>query len=270
VAFLDLPPSDAPREIGLAAGVPSAETVILAPTPDAPAPTPPVPASRDASAATSLAPSVSPSVSPTSSPPGAEPEAAAPSPVLVSDAEGVRLLAPGASADAAPELLRTVALDAIAYGAEGVALSGRAATGEAGGQAGFVRVYLDGALAAEAPVAADGTWTATLDAPPGLYDLRVDQVDAGGGVESRIAMSFLREERAEVAAALGAAPGEALAVRTVQPGHTLWAIARDRYDEPTMYVRVFEANRDRIRDPDLIYPGQVFVLPDMDEEPASP
>jgi nucleoid-associated protein YgaU len=28
-----------------------------------------------------------------------------------------------------------------------------------------------------------------------------------------------------------------------------------------MYVRVFDANRDKIRDPDLIYPGQVFVLP---------
>jgi nucleoid-associated protein YgaU len=28
-----------------------------------------------------------------------------------------------------------------------------------------------------------------------------------------------------------------------------------------LYVRVFNANRDRIRDPDLIYPGQVFDLP---------
>ena len=28
-----------------------------------------------------------------------------------------------------------------------------------------------------------------------------------------------------------------------------------------MYVKVFEANKDQIRDPDLIYPGQVFVLP---------
>jgi nucleoid-associated protein YgaU len=29
-----------------------------------------------------------------------------------------------------------------------------------------------------------------------------------------------------------------------------------------MYVRVFEANKDLIRNPDLIYPGQVFHLPD--------
>ncbi|MGR3529772.1 MAG: LysM peptidoglycan-binding domain-containing protein, partial [Sulfitobacter sp.] len=45
-------------------------------------------------------------------------------------------------------------------------------------------------------------------------------------------------------------------------GATLWAIARERYGDPFLYVRVFEANRDSIRDPDLIYPGQVFDLPD--------
>ena len=51
-------------------------------------------------------------------------------------------------------------------------------------------------------------------------------------------------------------------VVTVQPGNTLWAIARDRYGSGPAYVKVFEANRDRIRDPDLIYPGQVFSIPD--------
>ena len=48
---------------------------------------------------------------------------------------------------------------------------------------------------------------------------------------------------------------------TVQPGNTLWAIARDNYGEGILYVRLFDANRDRIRDPDLIYPGQVFSVP---------
>ena len=49
---------------------------------------------------------------------------------------------------------------------------------------------------------------------------------------------------------------------TVQTGATLWAIARERYGEGILYVRVFEANRESIRDPDLIFPGQVFRLPD--------
>ncbi len=49
---------------------------------------------------------------------------------------------------------------------------------------------------------------------------------------------------------------------TVQPGFTLWAIAQGQYGDGVLYVQVFEANRDRIRDPDLIYPGQVFALPE--------
>ncbi len=49
---------------------------------------------------------------------------------------------------------------------------------------------------------------------------------------------------------------------TVQPGATLWAIARDRYGEGQLYLQVFEANKDKIRDPDLIYPGQVFTVPE--------
>lgn len=63
-------------------------------------------------------------------------------------------------------------------------------------------------------------------------------------------------ERATVAPA-GLAP----VTVTVQPGFTLWAIAKGQYGDGVRYVQVFEANRDRIRDPDLIYPGQVFTLP---------
>jgi nucleoid-associated protein YgaU len=48
---------------------------------------------------------------------------------------------------------------------------------------------------------------------------------------------------------------------TVTRGGTLWAIARETYGDGFLYVRVFEANRDQIRNPDLIYPGQVFTLP---------
>ncbi|SFU92905.1 Nucleoid-associated protein YgaU, contains BON and LysM domains [Aliiroseovarius crassostreae] len=48
---------------------------------------------------------------------------------------------------------------------------------------------------------------------------------------------------------------------TVQPGATLWAIARDNLGEGVLYVQVFDANRGKIRNPDLIYPGQVFHVP---------
>jgi hypothetical protein len=57
-------------------------------------------------------------------------------------------------------------------------------------------------------------------------------------------------------------PAVRFRVQTVQPGSTLWAIAKERYGKGIEYFKVFEANKERIRDPDLIYPGQVFELPD--------
>ena len=47
-------------------------------------------------------------------------------------------------------------------------------------------------------------------------------------------------------------------VITVQPGNTLWAISRDDMVED-LYVQVFDANKDKIRDPDLIYPGRFLI-----------
>ena len=54
----------------------------------------------------------------------------------------------------------------------------------------------------------------------------------------------------------------ALVTVTVQPGYTLWGIAQESYGDGVLYVQLFEANRDLIKDPDLIYPGQVFSLPE--------
>jgi nucleoid-associated protein YgaU len=47
----------------------------------------------------------------------------------------------------------------------------------------------------------------------------------------------------------------------VQPGNSLWRIARRSYGTGGRYAVIYSANRDRIGDPDLIYPGQVFMLP---------
>jgi nucleoid-associated protein YgaU len=48
---------------------------------------------------------------------------------------------------------------------------------------------------------------------------------------------------------------------TVQPGFTLWGIAQKELGDGVLYVQVFEANREKIKNPDLIYPGQVFSMP---------
>ncbi len=54
-------------------------------------------------------------------------------------------------------------------------------------------------------------------------------------------------------------------VVTVQPGFTLWQIATENYGDGMLYVKVFEANKGQIRDPDLIYPGQIFAVPAASE-----
>ena len=175
--------------------------------------------------------------------------------VLLSDESGVRVLQPPAATEAPPEVMSSVALDAITYSDQGdVVLSGRA-QGD-----GFVRVYLDNQPVASSQIAPDGGWRSDLpQVDTGVYTLRVDEMGADGTVMSRVETPFKREDRTLVDGQEKTAQ-TARAV-TVQPGNTLWEISRDRYGEGPMYVRIFEANRARIRDPDLIYPGQIFTVP---------
>jgi nucleoid-associated protein YgaU len=158
----------------------------------------------------------------------------------------------------APEVLTSVALDVISYSLQGeVQLAGRAPSD------GLIRVYLDNQPITDAPIKQDGTWA--LDMPQvdtGIYTLRLDEVDADGAVNSRIETPFKRESKEVLLAETSADGVLAPSAVTVQKGSTLWAISRSRYGRGILYARIFEANRDRIRDPDLIYPGQIFKLPD--------
>lgn len=202
--------------------------------------------------------------------------------VLRADASGIEVLQqPGLTG--APRAMTSVALDAISYSEAGdVQLSGRAV-----GQ-GSIRVYLDNRPVVTSRITEAGRWrTALPQVESGIYTLRVDELDDAGRVTSRVETPFKREDRALLAELQDAgtppdtvtattgndgearastqgtitAPVPGVRAMTVQPGNTLWAISRETYGEGILYVRVFEANADRIRDPDLIYPGQVFTLP---------
>jgi|SRR3954452_11412821 len=48
---------------------------------------------------------------------------------------------------------------------------------------------------------------------------------------------------------------------TVEPGDTLSAIAQQFYGDATLYPRIFEANRNQLNNPNLIFPGQVLRIP---------
>lgn len=56
----------------------------------------------------------------------------------------------------------------------------------------------------------------------------------------------------------------------IERGDSLWAISRRTYGEGDRYTAIYDANQDQIRDPDLIYPGQVFVLPNEEAIDAVP
>ena len=225
--------------------LPEVTTVI---TEHASAPEPEVTEAAQPAASVGTVPAV---VAPESAKPAASPT------VLLADESGVRVLQAPVAAGAAPEVMSSVALDAITYSDEGtVQLSGRAEG------TGFVRIYLDNAPITTSRVAADGNWNSDLpEVDVGVYTLRVDEVNADGTVISRVETPFKREDQAILAVQDNADQSARVRAVTVQPGSTLWAISREAYGEGIKYVRVYEANRDRIRDPDLIYPGQVFTLP---------
>lgn len=268
--FVALPiagPSDQPRRLFLladpdGAAIPSETSYIVAPiAPPAVVAAVSVPDVTDEDAAVNLAESLTTPEALQAPPVPVAPAialapTAAPT-VLQADADGVRIVQDG-SRDGAGN----VALDAITYDPEGeVQLSGRA-TGD-----GAVQIYIDNQPVTTSSVTAGGDWQIELpQIDTGIYTLRIDEVDIDGAVVSRLETPFKREERQEVAAVLAEetnADGFEVAVKTVQPGATLWAIAEENLGSGIFYVAIFEANNDLIRDPDLIYPGQIFRIPEI-------
>ena len=175
-------------------------------------------------------------------------------PVVIAAQEDTVKVIQGPSTQNAPAP-STVLVDSIGYDSTGeVQLAGRAPND------GNVRIYIDGAIVSDAPVA-DGAWGSDLpNVDPGTYTLRIDEVSADGDVTSRVELPFKRETP-EVLAEVAQSQAS-FTSKTVQPGATLWAIAEERYGNGVFYLKVFEANRAAIDDPDLIYPGQVFTIPE--------
>jgi nucleoid-associated protein YgaU len=187
---------------------------------------------------------------------------------------------------------QAVTIDAVDYDETGnIVFSGR-------GQPGAVaRLYIDNGPAGDAKAGADGRWSFAGSAPiaTGVHSLRVDGLNSTGVVANRVEVPFFREETTKVASAAATATGEtaapaqsSAAVTTtattttveaasaavevlrskdgrivIQPGNNLWRISNVIYGSGTKFTVLYEANKDQIRDPDLIYPGQVFMTPDV-------
>ena len=174
---------------------------------------------------------------------------------------------------------------------EGGALfaSGTSSAGQA------IQLYLSGTAIAKATTAEDGHWSFTVSKgmKPGSYLVRADALAANGDVVARAEVPFDYPADASAAPATAAnaaaskdgaganAPKASEVAATskvpvssesdavvkqldtaiVTRGDSLWRISRKVYGRGVRYTQIYEANTKQIRDPKLIYPGQVFVLP---------
>ena len=143
----------------------------------------------------------------------------------------------------------------------------------------------------------DGRFAVTINegVAPGSYRVRLDEVESNSGaVRARAEVPFnvpdtvvtasvpaqaTASKRPDIAAAqqpqLAAAVATVLpdggspstvvvpkiATTTVSRGDSLWRLSRLTYGAGTRYAVIYKANREQIRNPNLIYPGQTFVLP---------
>lgn len=168
--------------------------------------------------------------------------------------KGASRLLQGPSAAPLDPARKGLSLDAVEYDEQGnLILSGRALPGAT------VQVYLNNEPIGVATADQQGRWVVrpTGKVEPGIYSMRVDQVEhAGGKVASRLELPFNRASPSELALAGGSV--------VVQPGNSLWRIARRVYGEGVKYTEIYQANRAQISDPDLIYPGQVIAVPAQD------
>jgi LysM domain-containing protein len=155
-----------------------------------------------------------------------------------------------------------------------------------------LRLYLNGALLANVTAGPDGLWSLTVEhgMRAGPYAVRADEIDANAAVLSRAEVPFDYPELgaapaapapASIAAAAPAPPaapgapavgpapagdGAHAVVRLVDTrkvirGDSLWGISERLYGDGLRYTQIYAANVAQIRNPRLIYPGQVFVLP---------
>jgi nucleoid-associated protein YgaU len=168
-------------------------------------------------------------------------------------------------------------------------VSGQARPGAA------LRLYLNDSFVTSVTAGADGRFAVTINegVAPGNYRVRLDEASSSGAVRARAEVPFTAPETTASVSAQAATsrrpdsaaaqqPQLAAAGTTVLPdngsqsstvvvpkittttvsrGDSLWRLSQASYGAGTRYAVIYKANREQIRNPNLIYPGQVFVVP---------
>src|SRR3984885_2011341 len=211
-------------------------------------------------------------------PPEAKPSVAAPVPATPNADPagwGIRTLAAPAPFSGARVAIQSVEADAPG----GLVAKGSAQPNTT------LRLYLNQADVAEARTQSDGRWSLTIKSgiSPGDYVIQADEINPSSATVVASANTPFDYPDMPTAPALQAAEAPASAepssmpspadpvVQSVQTkrvatGHTLWALSKSYYGDPTRYPAIVEANRAQIHNPNVIYPGQVFVVPKSDSK----
>ncbi len=165
--------------------------------------------------------------------------------VLAARRDGVEMLQ-----GARPEAEHGVTLERSSDDGRGVVtLSGRAEGLRT------VRVFADARLVAETTADADGRWSVAAERGA-LTDgatLRVESVGAAGQVLSAAEAPFVAATAAERTVRAGEI--------VVREGDSLWRIAENLFGDGLRFTVIYQANLDRIRDPNVIFPGQSLNVP---------
>jgi nucleoid-associated protein YgaU len=150
-----------------------------------------------------------------------------------------------------------LALATVDYDSQGKAVLAGTAKPKAA-----INIYLDNNSLGQVTADDKGNWSFVPATPiaQGLHQLRIDQIDLGGKVTARVELPF-----DQAPTSVAAAEGKVV----VQPGNSLWRLARQTYGSGLRYTVIYEANKEKITNPDLIYPGQIFKLPTSADDKAA-
>ena len=202
--------------------------------------------------------------------------------LVTPDKPTVVLSQPGAPKPAGAVVVETVEVEAGGK----FHVSGQAQPGAA------LRLYLNDSFVTGVTAGADGRFAVTINegVAAGNYRVRVDEASSAGSVRARAEVPFsVPDKTASVTAQAtaskrpdtadprlaaagttvlsgsGSPPSTVvvpkIATTTVSRGDSLWRLSQLSYGAGTRYAVIYKANREQIRNPNLIYPGQVFVVP---------
>lgn len=202
--------------------------------------------------------------------------------LVTPDKPTVVLSQPGAPKPAGAVVVETVEIEAGGK----FHVSGQARPGAT------LRLYLNDSFITGVTAGSDGRFAVTINegVAPGSYRVRLDEASNSGSVRARAEVPFsvpdttasvaaqaAASKRPDMAAPRLAAAGATvlpdsgtppstvvvpkIATTTVSRGDSLWRLSQASYGAGVRYAIIYKANREQIRNPNMIYPGQVFVVP---------